>query len=316
MQEQLISEHSPPRGARYLVAAALLAATAQVGCGDNGGTTDVERFEDGTPLEEGQTRFALKFSPTVNGAPFSCAGKYEGIGMGETTSIRVLDFRLWLHDIELVRAGGEQVPLTLDESRVTQTAADRGAWQRDGVVLLDFEDATGSCTGTAETNFEVAGAAPAHDDYVGVMFKVGVPSELNHLDATVAPYPFGMPGMAWQWKSGYRFVRIDVETAKYPKYYFHLGSTACDGEIGSFSCTVKNVAEVSLQDFDPARSQIEVDLASIYDELDVDGQETTACMSGGTTNPLCPSMFGAFGLPYGESPAVPQRFFRVVEAAP
>jgi hypothetical protein len=83
----------------------------------------------------------------------------------------VFDFRLWLHDIELVRASGEQVPFTLDESRVPQTATDRGAWQCDGVVLLDFEDATGSCTGTSETNFDVAGAAPAYDDCVGVVFK-------------------------------------------------------------------------------------------------------------------------------------------------
>lgn len=316
MQTQHGLKTQPSRCALFLViSASLLASTVLVGCGDEDGTT-VERFEDGTPLQEGHARFTLKFSPTVNGTPFSCAGKFEGIGMGQTTSIRVLDFRLWLHDIELVRASGEQVPLTLDESRMTQTVADRGAWQRDGVVLLDFEDATGSCTGTSETNSEVVGAAPAHDDYVGVVFKVGVPTELNHLDATVSPYPFGMPGMAWQWKSGYRFVRIDVETAKHPKYYFHLGSTACDGEIGSFSCTVKNIAEISLQDFDPARSQIEVDLASIYDELDVDGQDTTSCMSGGTTNTLCPSMFGAFGLQYGESSAVPQRFFRVVEATP
>jgi hypothetical protein len=121
--------------------------------------------------------------------------------------------------------------------------------------------------------------------------------------------------MAWQWKTGYRFVRIDVETEKYSKY-FDLGSTECDGEICSFSCTVRNIAEVALKELDPTVSDVEVDLASICDELDLDGQETTACMSGGTTNPPCPSMFGAFGQPYGETPAVPQRFFRVVEGTP
>lgn len=286
-----------------------------VGCADDSERTEVERFEDGTPLKQGQTRLALRFRPTVNRAPFSCDQQFEGIGLGGA-SIRVLDFRLWLHDVALVRANGEQVSITLDESRTSQTVADRGAWQRDGVALLDFEDATGSCIGTPETNFEVVGAVDAHDDYVGVAFKVGLPRELNHIDATTAPYPFGAPGMAWQWKSGYRFVRIDAESERHPKYYFHLGSTACDGEIGNFECSVKNVAEVVLDGFDPKLSAIEIDAASIYDEIDVEADPTSSCMSGGTTNSLCPSMFGAFGLPYGESPAVPQRFFRMVEVMP
>ena len=267
-----------------------------------------------TSPESAEATYELEFRPTVQGADFSCAKQYSGIGTGDA-AIQVLDFRLWLHDVALVRADGEQVSLKLDESRPTQTIADRGSWQRDGVALLDFEDATGSCEGTPETNLKIVGSAPAHDDYVGLSFKVGVPSELNHLDATTAPYPFGMPGMAWQWKSGYRFVRIDVATDKFPKYYFHLGSTACDGEIGAFECQVKNVAEIALEGFVPGSSQLEVDLASIYDELDVDvmGEQTTACMSGGTTNPLCPSMFGAFGLGYGEHSPAAQRFFRVVE---
>lgn len=267
--------------------------------------------------ESGEARIELEFAPTVNGEAFSCAEQYRGIGTGDA-AIRPLDFRLWLHDVELVRSGGERVPLELDESRPTQTVEDRGAWQRDGVALLDFEDATGTCTGTAETNFTVQGTAPEHDDYVGVAFKVGVPEELNHLDATTAPYPFGVPGMAWQWKSGYRFVRIDVATEKFPVYYFHLGSSACDGELGEFRCKVENVADIELEGFIPGQSRIEVDLASIYDELDVDvmGEQTNACMSGGEDNPLCPSMFGAFGLPYGESKPGPQRFFRAVGGRP
>jgi uncharacterized repeat protein (TIGR04052 family) len=289
---------------KYRATLAALAALAATACADG----------DDAAKDSGQVSFELEFRPTVNGATFSCEKQYRGIGMGDT-AIRVLDFRLWLHDVELVRADGEKVPLALDESRPTQTIADRGAWQRDGVALLDFEDATGSCEGTPETNLKVVGSAAAHDDYVGLTFKVGVPKELNHLDATTAPYPFGMPGMAWQWKNGYRFVRIDVETEKFPKYYFHLGSSACDGELGSFDCAVENVAAIELADFNPSSSQIAVDLGSIYDELDVDvmGEQTNACMSGGTTNPLCPSMFGAFGLAYGEQPAGPQRFFRVEE---
>lgn len=78
MQTQHVSRHSPSRCALYLVIpASLLTSTVLVGCGDEDGTT-VERFEDGTPLQEGHARFTLKFSPTVNGTPFSCACKFEG----------------------------------------------------------------------------------------------------------------------------------------------------------------------------------------------------------------------------------------------
>ncbi len=289
----------------------MVVALASGACGsDDGG-----KAPDDAALSEGMTAYTLRFRPTVNGEDFVCGEQYDGIGMG-SAKIRVLDFRLWLHDIALVRANGERVALALDEARPSQTIRDHGAWQRQGVALLDFEDAQGSCEGTPETRATVVGLAPERDDYVGVTFKVGMPEALNHLDATVAEYPFGAPGMAWQWKSGYRFVRIDVETEKFPKYYFHLGSTACEGEIGSFSCAVKNVAEIALDGFDATRDEIEADLASIYDELDVDamGEITIACMSGGTDNPLCPSMFGAFGLGYGERPAGAQRFFRVREA--
>lgn len=91
---------------------------------------------------------------------------------------RLLDFRLFVHDVELVRAGGEHVPFRLTED---------GAWQRDGVALLDFEDGSGSCeTGSADTNARLRGEAPQHEDYTGVAFTLGMPERRNHLDAATA----------------------------------------------------------------------------------------------------------------------------------
>jgi uncharacterized repeat protein (TIGR04052 family) len=291
------------------LAGLFLVGVAACGSEDaNGQDTTQSNLDSGLP--QGHARYTLQFNPLVNGDDFSCRESYDGIGLGNAT-IGVLDFRLWLHDITLVRKDGQTVRLTLDESRPTLTVADRGAWQKDGVALLDFEDAKGSCTGTPEVNTTIVGTAPQREDYVGVSFKVGVPDEHNHVDATVALYPFGAPGMSWQWKSGYRFVRLDVQTEAFPKYYFHLGSTACDGEIGNFECDVANIAEIELSGFTGNNFDIEVDLASIYDELDVDASPSNSCMSGGTDNPLCPSMFGAFGLTYGQSPKTTQRFFRV-----
>jgi uncharacterized repeat protein (TIGR04052 family) len=167
----------------------------------------------------------------------------------------------------------------------------------------------------------VVGTAAKHDDYTGLRFKVGVPRVHNNVNAPLADYPFGAPGMAWQWKGGYRFVKVDVSTVTKPKYYFHLGSTGCegdpggDGEQGGINCTVENVAPIALSGFDPSTDKVKVDISTLYTGLDVDSttDKTYACMSGGTTNTLCPSMFGALGLTYGTAfePAVAQTFFRV-----
>lgn len=316
------SAGAPRPGSSLGVLAALTASVASL-LGACGSEHEHDHATNGTAAEQrplsGERLYEIRFAPMVGQQPFACSQQFGDIGMGRTT-LRPLDFRLWTHGFTLVTSGGQEFPLRLKQDYPTRTTADDGAWQKDGHALLDFEDATGTCAGTPETRAVVRGFAPARDDWAGIKFKVGVARAQNNIDAAVAEYPFGASGMAWQWRGGYRFVRIDVSTATKEKYYFHLGSTGCEGEIaggehgGGVNCRVENVASVTLTGFHPVRNQIAADMATIYAGIDVDSAEdrSFACMSGGTRSTMCPSMFGAFGLRYAEYPEPgPQTFFRV-----
>jgi uncharacterized repeat protein (TIGR04052 family) len=296
----------------FLDHAVLIAAFAiGAGCAADGGhdhdATSKAAVEE--KPSAGERLYELRFAPVVHDQPFACTQQFHEMGMGKT-KIRPLDFRLWTHGFVMVTSGGQEIPLRLKQDHPTRTIADDGAWQKDGHALLDFEDASGTCVGTTETRMVVRGFASARDDWAGVKFKVGVKRARNNIEAAVAEYPFGAPGMAWQWKGGYRFVRIDVSTLAKDKYYFHLGSTACEGEVaggehgGGINCKVENVASIALSGFHPDRNQIVADMATIYAGIDMDSPDDKnyACMSGGTKSTMCPSMFGAFGLPFADYP--------------
>lgn len=133
----------------------LVAAAALLACGD-------EAASDATPV-------TVQFQATVGGAPFACGATYPAFGPF-AGPVQVGDLRLYVHDLALLTAAGEAVPLAL--------AAD-GHWQSERLAYLDFEDGTGRCqNGTAATRTEVRGTAPA-GTYVGLRFTVGVPFDLN-----------------------------------------------------------------------------------------------------------------------------------------
>src|SRR6201999_1014538 len=79
------------------------------------------------------TTYSVEFVPLVGGAPFSCTQTYPNIGTTQST-ISPQDFRMYVSGVNLVRAGGEQVPLALEADNT---------WQGDDIALLDFEDGTG-----------------------------------------------------------------------------------------------------------------------------------------------------------------------------
>ena len=242
---------------------------------------------------------AIQFAAQVGEEPFSCASTFSGVGTS-ATRIAPLDFRMYVHAVRLVRATGEEVPVEL---------ADDGIWQRDGAVLLDFEDGSGSCnTGSPETNFVVKGAVPDHDDYKSVRFRLGLPEELNHLDAATAPAPFNIPGMWWAWKGGYKFVRMDFDRVDLPAseestYFFHLGATTCDGTPATgFSCAYVNVPEITL-DLDVATQSIVFDTKRLYEASDLSLQPDFAtdfvpgCMAF-EGDPECPAVFERLGMTF------------------
>jgi uncharacterized repeat protein (TIGR04052 family) len=259
--------------------------------------------------EAASATFALQFAAKVGDEAFSCASSLEGVGTSKT-SAKPLDFRMYVHDVRLVRGDGSEVPLSLEQD---------GQWQRDDIAFLDFEDGTGTCsTGSPQTRTEVVGRAPA-GDYAGVAFVLGLPAEMNHLDAATAPAPLNIPGMWWSWKGGYKFVRLDLETPVNPAYHFHLGATSCEGTVhDGFSCAFANLPDIRLDGFDPASSTIVFDVASLYAKSDLDlpfdpmTDGVSGCMAF-EGDPECPPVFEALGLSFeGQGPAgMEQTTFRV-----
>jgi uncharacterized repeat protein (TIGR04052 family) len=261
-------------------AATVASAFSLVGCGS---------------AEEPQaTQIELEFEARFGSERLDCNAPVSGLGSSKVEA-RPLDFRLFVHDVELVRRSGEHVALRL---------TDDGAWQRDGVALLDFEDGSGSCeTGSTDTNVSLRGSAPPHDDYVGLAFTVGVPERLNHLDAATAPAPLNVPGMWWSWQGGYKYVRIDIASDDHPGgFFFHLGGTNCDGSPAEgFTCQYSNLARVELAS--NALGTVVVNAATLYRTLDLtehpdpETDHVSGCMAF-SGDPECPAMFGAFGLAF------------------
>jgi uncharacterized repeat protein (TIGR04052 family) len=306
------------RSLGILVAGSVLAAAA-AGCGDSGGGSSSSEGSSSTSSgsggaggsgggggQAGDVDVTITFEGRVGEKVFDCSQSYEALGTA-ATEVKLIDFRLYIHDVRLRKAGSsEEVPLTLEQD---------GLWQHESLALLDFEDKSGSCAnGTADVNSAVRGKAPA-GDYDGIAFKLGVPFELNHQDASVAPSPLNLSGLFWSWNGGYKFVRVDsAPTAGGDAFNLHLGSTGCAGDNGDVtSCARPNVAEIVLSGFDAATSTIVVDYAAVVAASDLSKNTGAAgCMSG-ETDPECGPIFERLGLDITDGSTHPEKqtLFRV-----
>lgn len=283
--------------------------------------------ETTTPADNDGT-VAVAFEARVGDTPFSCSAPATGMGTTHAT-IEPLDFRVYVHDVRLIGAAGEDVPLVL---------IDDGKWQYEGVALLDFEDKSGTCAnGTTEVNTVLKGTAPA-GTYTGLKFKIGVPFELNHADVATAPSPLNLSGLFWSWNGGYKFARIDGRTPPLDGgidtdagmemdggmhmdpgvFSIHLGSTECQGEPETgdtvTACGRPNVGEVVLTGFDPTTKKIFADYKALVSgtNLAMDMGGAPGCMSG-ATDPECPSILSHLGVnpSTGQPDATQQTLFRV-----
>lgn len=258
------------------------------------------------------TPVKVRFALTAGGAPVTCGAAVSGVGTTKST-VNIIDARLYVSRVRLVKADGGEVPVTL---------AQDGLWQLDDVALLDFEDATGNCAnGTEQTRDLIEGSAPA-GDYTGVRFDVGLPFEKNHRDQTLQPSPLNLSRLFWSWNAGYKFMRLDIKSTGQPRgWLVHLGSTAC-APAGSpstvpVSCANRNVVTVDLPGFSAARDVVEMDVLSLFaaSNVDVNTDKTAlGCMSGGT-DPECHGLFAQLGLAVAGKAAAPQQVFRVRAAA-
>lgn len=291
-------------GANPVDATATSTGTGGAGGGGNGGAGGAGgagQGGGGAGGDDGTIPVELQFEGRVGDDVFSCEGSYA-VGTSQT-EVRLNDFRLYIHDVRLRRADGEEVPVALDQD---------GLWQHQNVALLDFEDKSGSCAnGTEKTNSVVRGAVPA-GEYEGLSFKVGVPSELNHGDASTAPSPLNLSGLWWNWTNGYKFLRIDsAAEADQGAFIVHVGSTGCvSGADGEVTCDRPNIAEVVLEGVDPLTTKVLVDYGALVLDSDVGGSE--GCMSE-PTNPECALVFTRLGVDVTDGSPRPehQAFFRV-----
>ncbi|MDF2696595.1 MAG: hypothetical protein K0S65_4978, partial [Labilithrix sp.] len=305
-------------------------------CSDDENSTATPAKDAGTSQAETSTdtddNVTIHFEARVGDERFSCSKTATGMGATAAT-IEPLDFRLYVHDVRLIGAGGEEVPVSL---------TDDGKWQYKGLALLDFEDKSGTCAnGTTDVNTTLKGGAPA-GTYTGLKLKIGVPFELNHADVATAPSPLNLSGLFWSWNGGYKFARIDGRSPAMggtmdggmsmdagmsmdggmmmddSVFSIHLGSTECEGEPASggavSSCGKPNVGEVVLTGFDPTKKTILVDYKALLagSDLTKDKGGAPGCMAG-ANDPECPNILSHLGVnpTTGQPDATQQALFRV-----
>jgi uncharacterized repeat protein (TIGR04052 family) len=192
--------------------------------------------------------------------------------------------------------------------------ADDGRWQQSGVALVDLENGVAACVnGSLAMNSQVSGTAGAAE-YSGLRFTVGVPFDLNHANPLKAQPPLDDAAMHWHWRSGYKFLRAGVTTES-DGFWLHLGSTGCEGTVQNISgCKRPNRVLVELSGFSPKTDQIEIDLAALFRDVDLDDGRRSDCSSGPAEEP-CAEPFRALGLGFDAETAASrpgsQNVFRV-----
>lgn len=240
---------------------------------------------------------SLDVSAVVGKASVACGELTEvlvGTGNeGNGSAPDVKDFRLYVSGIQVATDDGEFIDLELTQND----------WQYENVALLDFEDATSSCTsGTSATNTSISGSLEglSSDDYTRVRLTVGVPENLNHLDRTTAASPLNLDGMTWSWAGGYKHMRLDVDG-----WNIHLGTTGCtlddssadNNENLDCSNARPNRPVYTFENVDTASSTLVFDYAALVENSDIttDVGGAPGCMSG-ATDPECAALFTNLGL--------------------
>ncbi|MEG4322626.1 MULTISPECIES: MbnP family copper-binding protein [unclassified Microcoleus] len=283
----------------------------------------------------------IKFSAMVGEKPFNCGESYSNLGTPAAT-VTVTDFRFYVSDVALIDASGKAVPLSLKQD---------GKWQHQNVALLDFENKSGACAnGTVEIRDRLIGTIPK-GNYKGLQFTIGVPSNLNHQDASLAPSPLNLTSLWWNWRGGYKFLRIDMKNetkstkpvshtqgdriqevantkpeqysheknenhGNTPGFVIHLGSTGCTaGEKNqpANSCTNPNTAKVFLNEFDAAKNTVVADIKSLVanSNLAVNQPNTPPGCMSEPKDSDCSGIMNNLGWSFDGKPAARQTFFKV-----
>lgn len=144
----------------------------------------------------------LKVSLAVGDRPLQWDQTYQ-TPQGQRYQIDLLKF--YISELALVGLDGREVKV-------------------DGLALAEFK------RGTPTQGVSIMKMDLPAGQYRGLRFNVGVPRELNHLDASTQQLPLGInSGMYWAWNPGYIFYRLEG-TALLPegqqKWVIHMGTDA------------------------------------------------------------------------------------------
>lgn len=242
----------------------------------------------------------IRFAAEVNGAPFSCDRSYPGVGRSAAT-FSPSDLRMYVHGVELVHADGTAEPAQLVQD---------GRWQYDQLALLDFEDRTGACINGTPDVRTVVELQPPSAPVAGLRFKVGVPFNLDHANAALAPSPLNLSAMFWGWSAGYKFLRLDGRISGSGPLHVHVGSVGCvaDASGGIVSCAAPNVAQIELPAFDPALDTVAFDIGTLRSGSTFGADAATSCM-GQPSEPACRPVFERLGLGVDGAPVPGQVVF-------
>lgn len=214
--------------------------------------------------------------------------------IAESTTFQLHDFRLFVHDVKLIGNSGEEIILNLNQD---------GKFQSGNIALLDFENKTGKCTGTTDTNNTVS-AAVAPGTYKGIKFTIGVPENKNHVDVDNQTAPMNTTAMFWSWTSGYQFLRLDFETAETGSAgtSVHIGSGDCTGTGTASVCARANRIPVTLTPdggFNPSTQEIKINVQALLQGIDLSANANAAMCMSATTGMMstgCPIIFPNIGL--------------------
>jgi uncharacterized repeat protein (TIGR04052 family) len=243
----------------------------------------------------------------IGGADVACGTSYTP-PMGSST-MELLDLRLYVADLQLITASGTAVDATF---------VDDDTWQSPRVALLDYEDGTAGCAaaGNAGLNDELVvtvAEATEDDPYTGVSFTLGVPFDLNHLDSATSDPPLDVPSMYWAWQTGHKFVRLDMQNdqeAPDDKWFFHLGSLGCSSASAATApagpCARPNTPVIAV-DMDPLADTLVLDLDGLLGGVDIgtNAENTpTGCMSNALDDGECPSIFANLGMSWDDGTCV------------
>ncbi len=221
---------------------------------------------------EQRTSVDIPFVATWGNQPVSCNDA--------PADVALTDLRLYVSEVELIDTAGANTALDLLPDR---------AWQSTDVALIDLENGEGACVnGTQAINDSIRADVPA-GDYTGIRFVVGVPFELNHENPMTAAAPLDDAAMHWHWRSGYKFLRAGVDQDE-DGFWIHLGSAGCEGTVQNISsCRFPNRVAVQIDDFEPGRDSIAIDLQALTEATDLlDGTATDCSSSPAETSCVAP----------------------------